>query len=149
MKREKIEKYIKLAMNEAGKGIEESNSPFGAVILDKNENIISSAHNITKITFNPIDHAEIIAIKKATEKLKTRNLDGYILVTNAEPCAMCTLAAIKSGIKEIYSGAFDKKVLDTKLKAQDIINSSVEKINFIGGILEEETNKQILRGRKK
>ena len=62
-----------------------------------------------KFTINRTDHAEIIAIKKASKKLDSwRLLDCEMYVT-LEPCSMCAGAIINSRIKKIYIGTMDEK----------------------------------------
>ena len=75
--------------------------PFGAVIVKDGE-IISSAHNTVVESKDPTAHAEVNAIRKACEKLKTHDLSDCTLYTSAEPCPMCLSAIIWSNIKIVY-----------------------------------------------
>ena len=75
--------------------------PFGAVIV-KNGKIISKAHNTVIKSKDATAHAEINAIRKASEILGTHDLSGCILYTSAEPCPMCLSAIIWANIKEVY-----------------------------------------------
>ncbi len=52
-------------MQEVDEAIKEGNSPFGAILIDENGNIIEKAHNTAKSMRNPILHAEINLISKA------------------------------------------------------------------------------------
>jgi len=142
----KKEEIMKIVIDEAQKGLKESNAPFAAVVVDKNWNIVSKAHNMTKVNHDPTAHAEILALREAGIKNRSRDLSGYKIFTNAEPCAMCASAIVKTGIKEIYTGVLDKKIKDTELKAKDILKYAKEKILFEDGILEEEA-KKLLDGR--
>ena len=76
--------------------------PFGAVITDKDGNIISTGNNQVLKNNDPTAHAEIMAIRNACKKLNTYDLSNYILYTSCEPCPMCLSAIIWSNIKEIY-----------------------------------------------
>ncbi len=76
--------------------------PFGAVIVDKSGNIISVESNQVLKNNDPTAHAEIMAIRKACEKLNTYDLSDCILYTSCEPCPMCLSAAIWANIKNIY-----------------------------------------------
>jgi len=67
--------------------------PMGAVVVKNNE-IISRSYNGLPNSIDPTAHAEILAIKKASKKLKTRYLDDCILYTTNEPCAMCAGATV-------------------------------------------------------
>lgn len=75
--------------------------PFGAVIVKDGE-IISSAHNTVLESKDATAHAEVNAIRKASQKLNTHNLEGCVLYTSAEPCPMCLSAIIWANIKEVY-----------------------------------------------
>ena len=63
--------------------------PVGAVVFNKDK-IISKAYNMVICKNDPIGHAEIIALKKASKKLKTTNLMDYNLYVTLEPCAICS-----------------------------------------------------------
>lgn len=95
--------YIKTALEEAEIGVSNNDGgPFGAVIVDKNGNIISKGHNKVLKTNDPTAHAEVVAIRKACKKLETSNLEDYIIYSTCEPCPMCLSAIIWSNIKTVY-----------------------------------------------
>lgn len=144
-----IENLIRRAMDEAEKGIEKSNSPFGAVLTDKKGNIFSVAYNTTKTSHDPTAHAEINLFREAGKKIKSRNLNGYRLFSNAESCSMCMSAAIKGRITFFYFGAPSEKSMDPYLTVFDVAKKSKGKLHIETGILKEECVAQIRRGRNK
>lgn len=75
--------------------------PFGAVIVKDGE-IVSIAHNTVIESSDATAHAEVNAIRKASEKLGTHDLSGCTLYTSAQPCPMCLSAIIWANIKEVY-----------------------------------------------
>jgi guanine deaminase len=94
---------MKLAIEEARKTMNENKGgPFGAAIIDSEGNIISIASNLVLESHDPTAHAEIVAIRKASEKLKTHDLSGCILYATGYPCPMCLSAIIWANIKEVY-----------------------------------------------
>ena len=100
-----MDKFMELAKQNAEEGIKRGDGgPFGAVIVDKEENIISNGNNQVFKNNDPTAHAEIVAIRKACEKLNTYDLSDCILYTSCEPCPMCLSAIIWSNIKEVYYG---------------------------------------------
>ena len=102
------EKYMKQALTEAKKAYNKLEVPVGVVIV-KNGEIIAKAYNQKETKKDPTKHAEIIAIQKASKKLKSwRLLDCEMYVT-LEPCSMCAGAIIQSRIKKLYIGTMDKK----------------------------------------
>ena len=105
---EEKEKYMKAALKEAQKAYDLLEIPVGAVIV-KDGKIIAKAHNQKETKNDTTKHAEIIAIQKASKKLKSwRLLDCEMYVT-LEPCTMCAGAIINSRIKKIYYGTQDQK----------------------------------------
>ena len=101
--------FMKEAKEIAEKGMKNNEGgPFGAVIVDKEENIISQGNNKVLKTKDPTAHAEITAIREACKKLNTYDLSEYILYTSCEPCPMCISAIIWSNIKKVYYGCTRK-----------------------------------------
>ena len=78
--------------------------PFGAVITDKEGNIIACGNNKVILNNDPTAHAEVIAIRNACQKLNTYDLSNCIMYTTCEPCPMCLGAIIWSNIKTVYYG---------------------------------------------
>ena len=102
------EKYMKAALKEAQKAYKLLEIPVGAVIV-KDGKIIARAHNKKETKNDTTKHAEILAIQKASQKLKSwRLLDCEMYVT-LEPCPMCAGALINSRIKKVYYGTKDLK----------------------------------------
>ncbi len=100
-----MNKFMRIAKENAEKGISnKEGGPFGAVIVDKNGEIIANGNNRVLKNNDPTAHAEIIAIREACKKLNTYDLSEYILYTSCEPCPMCLSAIIWANIKEIYYG---------------------------------------------
>ena len=102
------EKFMQEALKEAKKAYEKLEVPIGCVIV-KDGKIIARGHNEKETKFDTTKHAEIVAIQKASKKLKSwRLLDCEMYVT-LEPCSMCAGAIINSRIKKIYIGTCDEK----------------------------------------
>ena len=98
------EKFMIEAIKEANKSLEINEVPVGAVIV-KNGKIISRGHNIKEKKQSSLAHAEIIAIEKATRKVKNWRLIDCDIYVTLEPCPMCASAIKQSRIKKIYYGA--------------------------------------------
>lgn len=98
-----MNEYMKIAKDMAKNGMNNcEGGPFGAVIVDKEGNIISKGNNQVLKNNDPTAHAEVVAIRNACATLNTYDLSGYILYTSCEPCPMCLSVIIWSNIKEIY-----------------------------------------------
>ena len=95
---------MNLAIDEARKTMNEKlGGPFGAVIVKDNE-VIAVASNTVLGSHDPTAHAEINAIRKASQILGTHDLTGCTLYATGYPCPMCLSAIIWANIKEVYYG---------------------------------------------
>ena len=100
-----MKEIMMYGINEARRTMNENKGgPFGAVITDKDGNIVSIASNIVLESHDPTAHAEIMAIRKASEKLGTHDLSNYVLYATGYPCPMCLSAIIWANIKKVYYG---------------------------------------------
>lgn len=80
---------MQAAWEEAKRGIEAGDGgPFGAVIVKDGE-IIARGHNEVIKTNDPTAHAEMVVIRRASDKLQNFSLEGCELYTTGEPCPMC------------------------------------------------------------
>ncbi|ASF38359.1 tRNA-specific adenosine deaminase [Halobacillus halophilus] len=92
-----MEKALKLAVT----NVREGGHPFGAVLVKDGEAI---AEGVNELHIKPdvSAHAELVAIRKAQEHLRTTDLSDCTLYASGEPCPMCLTAAYFAGIKEIH-----------------------------------------------
>ena len=97
------EKYINIALKEAYKAKKNNEIPVGCVIV-KNNIILAKAHNKVEKRKDATCHAEILAIKKATKKIKNWRLNDCTLYTTLEPCMMCCGAIVQSRIRKVVYG---------------------------------------------
>lgn len=89
---------------------EQDEVPIGAVVVNpENGEIISEAYNLSEHVADASAHAEILAIRKACEKLKCNRLRGMDLYVTLEPCTMCAAAISFARIQNLYFGAVDAK----------------------------------------
>ncbi|MFH1541151.1 MAG: tRNA adenosine(34) deaminase TadA [Elusimicrobiota bacterium] len=100
--------FIKEALKEAKKALKKGEVPVGCIIVKDNK-IISRAHNLTIKKNDPTAHAEILAIKKAAQKIGNYRLTNCDLYVTIEPCLMCAGGAIWARIKRIIFGVYDDK----------------------------------------
>ena len=99
---------MKEALKEAKKAYQKLEVPVGAVIV-KNGKIIARAHNQKETKFDTTKHAEILAIQKASKKLKSWRLIDCDMYVTLEPCSMCAGAIINARMRKVYIGAEDEK----------------------------------------
>lgn len=132
------EQYMKEAIKEALKGKKLNEVPIGCVIV-KDGKIIGRGYNRRMKDRNTLSHAELIAIKKASKKLKDWRLDDCEMYVTNEPCQMCSGAIVQSRIKKVYIGCMNPKSgcagSIMNLLQVDEFNHKVE---IESGVLEEE-----------
>lgn len=96
--------FMALAAAEARRGMTRNEGgPFGAVIVRK-DRIVARAHNRVIKTHDPTAHAEILALRKASQALGRFDLSDCTLYSTCEPCPMCLAAAYWAKIRRLYYG---------------------------------------------
>ena len=100
--------FMNEAIKEAIKAMDIGEVPIGAVVV-KDNNIIARAHNLRETLKDPTAHAEILAIKEASNVLGGWRLIGCTLYITLEPCQMCSGAIIQSRIEQVVYGTKDPK----------------------------------------
>lgn len=93
--------YMNLALKEAMKAYRKNEVPIGAIIVEDNK-VIAKAYNKKNIKNFALFHAEILAIYKATKKLKTWNLSKCEMYVTLKPCGMCEKIIKESRIRNVY-----------------------------------------------
>lgn len=99
--------FLKYALIEAEKAYERGEVPIGAVIVKDNK-IIARGYNKREETQDVTMHAEIIAIKKACEKIGSWRLSECEMYVTLEPCMMCMGAILQSRIAKLHIGTFNQ-----------------------------------------
>ena len=102
------EKFMMAAIEEAGKAAAIGEVPIGAVVV-RNGEIVGRGYNLRETQKDPTLHAEMIAIREASEKLGGWRLIGCTLYVTLEPCPMCAGAIVQSRIEQVVYGARDPK----------------------------------------
>ena len=101
--------YMNLAILEAKKAAGLDEVPIGAVVVDKNKDIIGFGYNCPIASNDPTSHAEINAMRMASKALNNYRLIDTTLYVTIEPCIMCMGAIIHARIKRLVFGAKDLK----------------------------------------
>jgi len=137
----KKEFLMREALVQAKKALKKGEVPIGAVVVLGDE-IIGRGYNQPITTKDPTAHAEIIALKEASNRLENYRLNEAIIYTTLEPCFMCAGALVHARIKKIIFAAQDTKsgvvVNNGGLIQSEFLN---HKVSFEGGILEKQASK--------
>ncbi|MFJ1327667.1 nucleoside deaminase [Capnocytophaga canimorsus] len=102
------EYFMKKALEEAQKALEEDEIPVGAIITTNNQ-IIAKGYNLTQKLNDVTAHAEIQAITAASGYLGGKYLKNCTLYVTLEPCIMCAGALFWSQISRVVFAADDPK----------------------------------------
>ena len=116
--------------------------PVGALIVNGAGEVISSGKNEREQDNDPTAHAEIVAIRNASEKIGSWRLDDLTLIVTLEPCVMCAGAILQSRIKRLVFGAFDQKA-GAVGSSLDVIRDAraLSKVEVVSGVIEKECAK--------
>ncbi|CEH27951.1 adenosine deaminase [Aneurinibacillus migulanus] len=132
------EYYMGLAIAEARKAEALGEVPIGAVIV-KDGQVVGRGYNLRETAKDPLAHAELIAIKEASETMGGWRLIGATLYVTLEPCPMCAGAIVQARVPRIVYGAMDPKAGCAgslmNLLQEERFNHQVE---MIQGVREEE-----------
>ena len=100
---------MELALEQARACAHTDDVPVGAIILSGSGEVIATGRNTKERDEDPLGHAEIMAIKAASEKLASWRLSDCTLVVTLEPCVMCAGAILAARIPTVVFGAWDEK----------------------------------------
>nr|WP_197286871.1 tRNA adenosine(34) deaminase TadA [Paenibacillus sp. JCM 10914] len=100
--------WMREAIAQARKAEELGEVPIGAVIVHDNK-IIGHGYNLRETTYDSTAHAEMIAIREASEHLGAWRLLDCRLYVTLEPCPMCAGAIVQSRLPELIYGTIDPK----------------------------------------
>ena len=127
--REKDEKYMRLALEEAKMAFNEEEVPVGAVIV-AGDRVVGRGHNLVETLTDVTAHAEIQAITAASSTIGGKYLNDCTLYVTVEPCPMCAGALAWSQVGRIVYGVSDPKrgfstISDNMLHPRTVVTSGV------------------------
>lgn len=102
-------KFMRVALKEAEKAFLNGDVPVGAVIV-KDQKVISKAYNKKEKTRDATNHAEILALKKASKKMGDWRLNDCVMYVTLAPCLMCLGAIMQSRISKVVYGTWNDNV---------------------------------------
>ncbi len=125
--------YLKLAIEQARKSVEQGGFPAGAIVV-KEGKIISEGISLGFKLHDPTSHAETAAIRTACQSLQTSNLEGATLYDSLECCNMCFSVAYWSGIS---------KIVYAVKKTPEMVSKGYYEGNTSNDILNQNNNRKI------
>ena len=109
MPSQEFNKVMQLALDLAANASQQGDVPVGAIVLNSDGDVVGRGFNTREVDNDPINHAEIVAMREAAIANSSWRLDDHTLVVTLEPCTMCAGAAVQARIGRIVFGAFDDK----------------------------------------
>ena len=100
--------YMRLALREACKGLVKNEVPVGALVVYEDA-VIGQGYNRREERQDPTAHAEILALREASQTLKCWRLEECTLYVTLEPCIMCAGALVQARIPRLVFGCLDPK----------------------------------------
>ncbi|CAM3665402.1 tRNA adenosine(34) deaminase TadA [Saccharibacillus brassicae] len=102
------EHWMRLALEEARKAEALGEVPIGAIIVRGGE-IVGRGYNLRETTHDATAHAEMIAIREASERIGAWRLLDCTLYVTLEPCPMCAGAIVQGRVPLVVYGTPDPK----------------------------------------
>lgn len=132
-------KFMNFALEEALRAYRENEIPIGAVLIDEDGILISREHNRIEQLNDATAHAEILALRAASQKLNRRRLSDCTLYSTVEPCPMCAGALILCRVKRLVYGATDSKFGAAESLFNVVNNPALNhRLKVTAGVLEED-----------
>ncbi len=95
------ERHLGEAVALARANMEQGGRPFGAVIV-KDGTVIATGVNEILASNDPTAHAELTALRVASQKLASPNLAGCVVYASGHPCPMCLAAMRLAGVSQVF-----------------------------------------------
>jgi len=130
--------FMRLALEDAEAAFDADEVPVGAVIVQGNA-VVARTHNRRESSNDPTGHAELLALRIASQKLQRWRLSDSTLYVTKEPCIMCAGAMVNARLGRLVYGCRDEKsgAVDSlyKLLSDNRLNHQVE---VVSGVLGDE-----------
>ena len=133
------------ALDLAGGAVDDGDVPVGAVVVDPSGAVIGEGRNVREARHDPTGHAEVVALRAASEALGTWRLEGCTLVVTLEPCPMCAGALVLARVARLVLGAWDPK-LGAAGSVWDLVRDrrATHRVEVVGGVREQECSALLL-----
>ena len=130
---------MSFAIKEAEKTFQLKEIPVGAIVV-KEEKILSKAFNLRESKQNPLGHAELLAINKASKRLNSWRLETCKLYVSLEPCLMCIGAILQARLSHLIYACPDPKGGFSSFYHLDKNPQWKHKMKITSGILAQESS---------
>lgn len=130
--------WMKRALELADQAMQKGEVPVGALLVLDDE-CVGEAHNAPIFSTDPSAHAEILALRRAAERLGNYRLNGTTLYCTVEPCAMCAGALVHARVQRLVYAADEPRTGAVVSTARLLDNpSSNHRVVYAGGLMAEK-----------
>ena len=136
--------FMDLALEEARQAAREGEIPVGAVLVRKGQ-VVARAHNRREQDRDATAHAELLAIRRACEKLGRWRLTDCTLYVTLEPCPMCAGAIWNARIGRLVYGAWDSAAGACGSQFNLPVHPSLNHRTEVTAGIREKESREILR----
>ena len=121
----------------------EGETPVGAILV-KDDSVLGQGANARGARTSPLEHAEVLALRRAARRSGDWRFPGATLYVTLEPCAMCTGALLQARVSKLVFGAYNRETgcCASLLNLADIPGSRTQ-LEVVGGVLENECSEQL------
>lgn len=140
--------FLRTAIQLAASARVHGNHPFGALLVDRDGNVLLEAENSVMTERDCTNHAETNLVRLATRRFDRETLAGATLYTSTEPCAMCSGAIFWSGIGRVVYALSEERLLEVAssetdafyffLPCRDVFSHGRRVIEVAGPLIEDE-----------
>lgn len=127
--------YLKQALSLAYKNVEHGGRPFAAVVVQNNE-VIASAVNEMHLSLDPTAHAELLAIRRASQILNTTDLKDCSIYASGQPCPMCLSLIFMTGIHRVVYAYSNEEATDFGLSTTHIYQKMRQPVSTQDTVIE-------------
>jgi tRNA(Arg) A34 adenosine deaminase TadA len=140
--------FLRLSFEVARRAVAHGNHPFGAVLVDREGNLLLEAENGYMPSHDGTAHAERLLATRACTTLDPGTLRSATLYSSAEPCAMCAGAIYWAGIGRLVYGLSEHRLRDLTgnhpenptldLPCREVFGRGQRSTEVLGPLLEDE-----------
>lgn len=137
------ERYMRQAITQAKKALENDDVPIGCVIV-RDGKVIARGYNRRNKDRQSLAHAELMAIKRASKIVGDWRLEDCKMYVTLEPCQMCSGAIVQARIPEVVIGCMNPKAgcAGSVINLLDMAGFN-HRVKITKGILENECSKML------
>ena len=125
--------FMKRAVELAVDNVREGGQPYGAIIVKDGDIVAEGVNTLHKI-YDISGHAELIAMRKLQEEIRTNDLSEYVMYASGEPCKMCQSAMYLANLTRIYYCQTMQDAIDCDFPESDCL--TLEKLNTLANKME-------------